>query len=260
MTASPGTGVAADWFVRLPGGEPGGVQVFAFPHAGAGCAAFGECTAELSGVLDVWTANLPGRQARFLEPCRTEIQPLVAELADALPSYRDGRPYGIVGYCAGALLAYLLTAELQRRGAEPPARLVLVSYATPGRVPADPDLHTLPSARFWERISALGGVHERLAAHPDARQVFEPALRGDFTLLAGYRPAADEPVLGAPISVVAGRDDPLLDVAELTRWRDRTAGDFRLHLIRGGHWLLEDEPAGLAAALAEQLAGAARGR
>ncbi|MCF6472389.1 thioesterase [Nonomuraea sp. MG754425] len=246
---------ATDWFLPLSPPVSAPIQVFAFPNAGAGAGSFAACASEAAGRIDLWGANLPGREARFPEPPRTDLGPLVTELADALQRYRNHRrPYGIVGYCAGAVLAYLVAAELSRRAATPPSRLVIVSFLPPHRVQADDDLLRAPSEEFWSRIATLGGLPDEIAAQPDARELFEPTIRADFALLTGRSlPRDDMDPLDIPITVLAGRDDHVFDTGYYAEWKQYSCAEFRLRLVPGDHWLLRGDPHALAKILSQEI-------
>jgi surfactin synthase thioesterase subunit len=245
---------AVDWFVRLPAGGEAPVQMFAFPHVGAGCSAFVDCARRLSGTLDVWSVNLPGRQARFLEPPRTRLDPLVEELADEFLPFLDERPYAVVGYCSGSLLAYLFTRALRERGIRQPDHLVLASFEPPHRVRGDiSQLLSLEGEEFWRQIHVLGGVSDALAANLQARDVIEPAVRADFTLISQYRHCPAKP-LDVPITVVAGQADEILEPQILKEWRSYTTADFSLESLPCGHWLLDEAPDLLATVIRRALA------
>ncbi|MEU5783370.1 thioesterase II family protein [Micromonospora lupini] len=246
MTGVPST-TDLSWFVPLSDPDAGKAHVYALPQVGGGCATFAACADVLAPHTVVWGVNLPGRQARFLEPPRTALMPLVGELADALQTV-DPPPQVLFGYCSGALLAFLIVQELHARAAAPPGRLVVASHPAPDRVPPPTNLHTLPSDQFWAEIISYGGVSDEIAAQADFREIFEPALRGDYALLADYR-AAPAPPLDLPITVVVGAGDPVLREDDLLAWRSFTTGDFALHTLDGDHWLLDTAGAELAALL-----------
>lgn len=240
------------WFVPLDPRPDADVRVFAFPHVGAGCSAFAKCAEQLPPGLELWALNLPGRQARFLEPPKTELLPLVDELAERLrPSL--GSRYALVGFCSGALLAFLVARRLRAAGAPPPERLIVVSQPAPD-LPAWsmlPALHLLPADAFWAKVQAFGGLPDELLAEQGYREVLEPALRADFGLLAQYRYTA-EPPLDLPITVVAGRADhhPL---DELSGWVRQTDDELVLRLLVADHWVPQHAPRGLAAAIGRDL-------
>jgi len=59
-----------------------------------------------------------------------------------------------------------------------------------------------------------------------------------------------EPVaLSCPIHAFGGSDDPLVTESDLHEWRSRTTGAFSVHVLRGGHFYLNDGPQLVAALL-----------
>ncbi|MEV0232185.1 alpha/beta fold hydrolase [Nonomuraea sp. NPDC050786] len=234
MTGPSPRPMVTDWFIPLSDPAGSTAHVFAFPQAGGGCATFTGLADLLAPDVTVWGLNLPGRQARFAEPPRTALEPLLDELASALAWCR--RPV-LLGYCSGALLAFLVARRLRRRALPPPAALVVASYAPPDRATPRTDLHTLPSDAFWQEILSYGGVPSEVAGEPDFREIFEVALRADYALLARYeyRP---EPPLAVPVTAIVGDADRTLPMGVVEGWREHTTGAFRTLTVPGGHWLL----------------------
>jgi medium-chain acyl-[acyl-carrier-protein] hydrolase len=238
------------WFVPLrPDEQPGDVRLVVFPHAGGGPAALTALVPLLPPEIEPWSVNLPGRQARLAEPPRTDLEPLVADLAADLVAVRQ--PYALFGYCSGALLAYLVCRRLHELD-RPPYRLVVGSFAAPDVATLPRRLHLLPSAAFWERLIDYGGVPDELAEQKELWPVLEPALRADFGLFAGYRHCAGPP-FGTPITVIYGAHDTSLNRGALLGWRRQSRHRPVLRELATSHWLVEEAPADLAATLVEEL-------
>jgi medium-chain acyl-[acyl-carrier-protein] hydrolase len=238
MTSPAGERVDSQWFVPLVEDPRRPVAVLALPHAGGGCATFADCAARLSPRAALWGLNLPGRQARFGEPARTDLSGLVADLAGDVRKFAD-RPYVLFGYCSGALLAFLVTRELRAAGSPAPRALVVASYPPPQFARPPADLHHSDSDSFWTRTILSGRFPAALAAEPGFREVFEPALRADFEMLAGFR-YADEPPLETPVVALTGRADETLRPTQLAPWADQTSAEFTLHVLDADHWLLDN--------------------
>ncbi len=52
-----------------------------------------------------------------------------------------------------------------------------------------------------------------------------------------------EPVaLSCPIHAFGGTDDPLVTESDLDEWRSRTSGQSSVHVLRDGHFYLNDGP------------------
>lgn len=205
-------------------------RLYVFPHAGAGPAAVAPL-GDLLPDVEVFALNLPGRQARRYEPPRTDLPGLARDLAAVL---RDlgAEPYALLGICGGALLAHVVAGRCS------PTRLFVGSFAAPDMALIPRRLHLLPSELFWATVLELGGVPAEIAAHEDLRPVFEPALRADLALGAGYRHQSEE--RDVPITVLFGREDDLLGRGALLGWRRATSGPVELIELPGGHWLLDE--------------------
>ncbi|GII02917.1 thioesterase II family protein [Planobispora takensis] len=234
------------WFVQIKEGER---ALVTFPHAGGGPSSLNELAAHFPPEVGLWAVNLPGRQARLAEPPRTDLDGLVDDLARDLAAWRE--PYTLFGYCSGALLAYLVCRRVVELGGAP-ERLVVASFAAPDITPLLRRLPALPSWLFWEQLLDLGGVPPELAEREALWPVLEPALRADFGLLAGYRHRAAPP-LPVPVTVLYGTRDRSLSRGGLLGWRRHSAHRPALRPLDSTHWLAEETPGPLAAAIAQEM-------
>lgn len=231
---------AGDWLVPLVPDLDRPVTLVTLPHVGGGPATFGDCARRLSPEIATWGLNLPGRQARFAEPPVTDLVTVVDAVVAALEQ-RARVPYVLFGYCSGAISAYLAAHAVRDRRLPAPAALVVASFPAPHRFRVTSGLPALPADEFWAEISSYGGIDPVLAAQPDYREIFEPALRADYALLADFR-LPEQPVLDIPVFAFAGRHDRLTSGAELFDWAGYTTSGFRLDLLDTGHWVLDGVP------------------
>jgi surfactin synthase thioesterase subunit len=245
------------WFLPLNQAALHKPRILCFPSAGGGSTMFAELAEIIGPGVQMLGLSLPGRQARFTEPACTDIGTLISSLADAVGG-RPGPPYLLFGYCSGALLAFLLAQALRARAVAQPSGLIVASYAAPDLVKVATYLHALPSDDFWAEILSYGGIPVEIAVQPDMREIFEPALRADYKLLANYR-WEPSPPFEFPIAVARGLRDLANPVESLTAWSRHTRGPFSIHEMSGDHWLLAGCQEDLAAILASQ-AEAAAGR
>ncbi|MGI5239053.1 thioesterase II family protein [Dactylosporangium sp. CA-139066] len=241
------------WYVSLNDDAAAPALLFAFPHAGAGCAQFADLARAVAPHVGLLAANLPGRQARLDESPPDDLQVLTDRLADELAERVDRRPYALFGYCAGAVIAYLVARALRARVHTPPVALVVASHEAPDIARRPYGLAELPSDRLWDALVAAGGIQPEMAADHRLRRVAEPAVRADFALLAAYQHAAAPP-LPHRLVVCAGRDDQVRRGA-LLGWRRQTTMPVELHSVPGGHWVLEQARDEVATVVRDTLAG-----
>ena len=240
-----------EWFIsntRHPGAE---VTIAAFPRAGDGCAAFAKQAKDMPYWLELVTLNLPGRQARFGEPLRTDIHALTVELTE----YWEGRPPPSVffGYCSGALIAYCVACRMQDLGAAMPRRLVVGSYKAPhcasSRSSANLDFNA-----FWEVLLSNNAIPSQISSNSELRKVSETVIRGDLALAAGYR-HKPRPPLPIPITMLIGDKDSWISSDDVAAWREYTTEGFEVRSLPTGHWFMEENPAASIAAIIAEAAG-----
>ena len=220
-------------------------RLFFFPHAGGGPSAGSVLRDLLPPHIEPWVVSLPGRQGRQDEPPATDLDSVVADLAGALAGFED-LPHALFGYCAGALPALLVARESR------PARLFVGSFAAPDVASIPRRLHLLPHDAFWTAVLDQGGIPPQLARHEELRAVFEPVLRQDFALYAGYRHRAAQP-MDVPVTVLVGRDDPHLGRGAVLGWRRQSRYPLDLSELAAGHWLLEAGAGELVATIADRM-------
>lgn len=239
-----------EWFVSTTQHPAASVTVAAFPQAGAGCAAFSQHAKAMPDWLELMTLNLPGRQARFSEPVRTDIEALADELA--LFWANHPKPFLFFGYCSGALIAYRVARQLQERRAMLPRRLVVGSYKAPHLVSSE-SLSDLDSDQLWTTLAANKAIHPALAEHRTLRVFWEPAIRGDMALVEGYRHVPCEP-LPIPITMLSGERDTWITAADAAAWKPYTAQGFAARKLSAAHWFMEEDTAAAAQALIAEAA------
>jgi surfactin synthase thioesterase subunit len=223
----------ADPLICLATQPNAALRLVCFPHSGAGPAVFFRWAEALAPDIEVWSAVLPGRAGRVQESFARQWQPLIAEFADAVTSLSR---YALFGQSLGALIAFEVTRELERRG-RPAAHLVISASAAPDRreafvMPGDDE------ALLSKVGHHFGGIPPRVRAEPELLAYFLPPLRADLELAAAYQYRPGSPV-SAPITAFAGDQDPSVPTDGLAGWRDHTTGGCDVHRLRGGHFCLD---------------------
>src|ERR1051326_2486664 len=70
------------WFIRFSRGETASIRLFCFSYAGGGASTFRSWNEGLPPDVDVWAAQLPGRETRVAEQPLRRMPALVDELYD----------------------------------------------------------------------------------------------------------------------------------------------------------------------------------
>jgi surfactin synthase thioesterase subunit len=215
-------------------------RLVCFPYAGAGASAFRLWAAGLPNTIEVLAAQLPGREGRFREPPARDWKSLVGEAVQGLQPHL-GLPYALFGHSMGAALVLAITREIERRSVQQPRHLFVSGWPAPGR-----EARWTRAARSLQDEDFLGELARRygslngtLLDEPEVRDVVLPTLRADIEVLEGSAQGPQDPV-SCPLTVYGGTADPSTTPEDLQAWQDTTSGPFRIKLIPGGHFFLND--------------------
>ncbi len=236
------------WLVAYPARGRARRRLVCFPFAGGGAAAFRLWAAELPADVEVWAAQLPGRERRHGEAAIADAARVVAELVAALAPRLD-LPYALFGHSMGAVLAYETTRQLAAAGHPLPALLAVSGRRAPHLPATKPPIHDLPDDGFVAAIKAFEGTPQAVIDNAELMELVLPALRADFRLVETYRPGPGPDRLELPVWAVGGEQDGEASAEQVRAWRDVTSGPFECRFLPGGHFFLNTHRAELLAAL-----------
>jgi pyochelin biosynthetic protein PchC len=219
-------------WLPLGAGRPDGeFTLLCFPHAGAHWSGYRDWEDELPGPLAIAPVAYP--RASPTGALAFDNVGALAQAAYGPLTASVDRPIALYGHSLGALVAFELARLMTASGRDPVA-LVVTGRASPG-TKANSTVHDLPSRDFWAEVESWGGVPAAILADPDARTVFEEALRADLRLAETWRPKPG-PLLACPIVAIAGYADPLVAPGALEGWRAETAGPVAIAAAPGDHF------------------------
>lgn len=214
------------------------LRLFCFPYAGGSSATYRTWSDVLPPDIEVQAIQLPGREWRLKEEPFRNVFPLVQELADVLKERFDA-PFAFFGHSLGALISFELTRELRRRGNALPEWLFLSAHRAPHLPKELPDIHDGPDEEFYEGLRRLEGTPDELLENNELMELLLPALRADFAIAETYECPTEEP-LDRPMSVFGGLGDEVTGRDKLQPWAEHTTGDFKLRMVPGGHFFVEE--------------------
>ena len=248
MTMKP---ASTPWFNCQQTGAAPAVRLFCFPYAGGGAAIYRGWGGILPTQVAVHAALLPGRENRMREPAITDLGALVRALAEALETSLD-RPFAFFGHSMGALICFELARNLRERGGPQPVHLFVSARRAPQLTNTQRITHDLPEPEFVEELRRLQGTPSEVLAHPELMQLLSPLLRADFAVTETYAYAPGPP-LNCPISAFGGLQDEETKREELEGWKEQTTERFKLRMMPGNHFFLNDSREPLFRSIAEDL-------
>jgi medium-chain acyl-[acyl-carrier-protein] hydrolase len=231
--------VAGDW-LACPVPAAGAVmRLVAVPHAGGGPSALRPLAECLAPEVEVWVAQLPGRERRFIEPVATSLADIVAHLGEAVAAWTTS-PFALFGHSMGGLVAFETARWLRDQGRPLPGRVLLSALPAAHLARREPPRHRLADAELIAWLRDTGGMPADALADSQLMALLLPIIRTDLQVCETYvhHPAAPLP---CPLTVFAGADDPLVEPADVAAWRDHTTVGCDLRVLAGGHFFYLDE-------------------
>jgi medium-chain acyl-[acyl-carrier-protein] hydrolase len=240
------------WVRPLSAGHRGGVRLFCFPYAGGGTAMFRDWARELPAGISVYAIQLPGREARMLEPPIGELHAVLAELQPQILPYLD-RPFAFFGHSMGAVISWELARSLRAAGQATPVHMfVSGSRALPAAKLWLTGFETLSDAELAQEMRNLNGTPDEILQDAELVALVLPAFRADLSLLARYRYQPGPP-LDCPATVFGGDQDPVVAPGDLGGWSELTTGDVQVRVMSGDHFFLDTWRADLLATITARL-------
>ena len=229
------------WFTSQRPNAGARLRLFCFPYAGGGAAIYRLWPQSLPSEVEACMAQLPGRGTRLREEPFTNLDALVAAIAEAIAPLLD-KPFALFGHSMGAMISFELARRLREQGQPQPSHLFISGRRAPQLPNDDPISYNLPDAELGQELLRLIGTPKEVLEHPELMELMLPLLRADFSVVEtyDYRPGVP---LDCPLTVFGGLRDAEVSREQLEAWREQTTSEFALRMLPGDHFFLNDAQA-----------------
>lgn len=224
------------WFNSLVKRKNPSIRLFCFPYAGGGSVVFREWYNKLPPEIEMYVAQLPGRESRFSEELPNSIDGILHYLKRDIQPYIH-EPFAFFGHSMGALIAYELSRTLMKEQNKQPLRLFVSGKSAPHLKSNRPPLYNLPKNEFIKELTNFNGTPKEIINNEEVMSYFEPKLRRDFEVCDTYK-YINNGLLSCPITIYGGIDDDMVSNNELEAWGDLTKNYYKVHLFKGDHFFI----------------------
>ena len=225
-----------DWYVCFTNNTSATRRLFYFPHAGSGVASFRKWLDQIDTDIDLRIVQAPGRGSRIREPGATRFPPLINELCIHIKDLSD-MPFIFFGHSLGALIAYELARELQRRDARGPEQLMVAASRAPHIPLREAPTHRLCDEDFLIEMKKASTTPLEVLANKKLVQLFLPALKRDAELGETYVYETGDPI-DTPITALHALHDSSTTRADLLAWSEHTRDRFEFFEFDDDHFFI----------------------
>lgn len=218
------------------------MKAILFHHAGGDKYAYRNLQQSLLPEISCITVELPGRGDRFSEPLLYTIDEMLKDLFLQIEGELT-EEYILVGMSMGAVLAFLLTHQLNEKNLPLPSAIFLASRLPFAHYETKDNLLELPSDAFWKFIVAYDARSETIVEHEELREIVEPILKADFIAMQHFdRKFVGLAPLKIPCFIMNGKDDvQLYDAIRIKEWNNYFTDKPEYRLFAGGHFFLYED-------------------
>ncbi|HEV3358458.1 MAG TPA: alpha/beta fold hydrolase [Pseudonocardiaceae bacterium] len=247
------TGVMTNlWFPRVAHRRWPRVRLLCVGGAGTGPAEFAGWSTELPGAVELWPAQLPGRERRIREAPAPCINELADDIAEQMWQFSDpSLPWALFGHSFGSLVVYEVAKRIV--GVLPMCGLIVSSMVVPHRQGERLPVRHSDDDTLLDWVRNAGGTDSALLDDPRFASWLAEDLRVTLRIRQEYSPRRPAP-LPSPILALGGADDPDALPEDLAQWCEYTSKSFAYQQIGSGHFFLRDNLPDVVGTVAAQLA------
>lgn len=102
----------------------------------------------------------------------------------------------------------------------------------------DKDLYLLPDKEFLNEINKYGGTPSAVFENEAIIKIFLPILRADYQMIANYQFTPQESKFVSDITILNGKNDPVVSPSDLVEWHKYTEGHCNICEFNGDHFFI----------------------
>ncbi|MGL4106770.1 thioesterase II family protein [Clostridium sp. LP20] len=222
------------WILKSKTNVEGNYRLFCIPYAGGGASIYRSWQKNFSHDIEICPIQLPGRENRIEEFLINDARLLARRIYGGIKQYLD-KPFSILGYSAGGVLAYELTSIIYRELGKMPDFLFMGATTLDFSFKTK-KVHGLDEKEFIEYIESSGGTEKVILKDREFRNVFFPIIRNDYKMIENY--CCNKDLVPCPIIAIASKEDeevPFTETLKLESYTD----NFNIKYFDGNHFFLK---------------------
>lgn len=188
----------------------------------------------LNSEHDIIPLEMRGRGHRKTDIPYSDFNKIVDEYVDEidmLNQQADFKAYTILGHSAGAIFAYAIVKQLEKKKKLLPKRLIIIGMSPDDY--CENNIEDMNSNEFVEWIAEVGYIPNDILRHKGLASLFTKDIKQDILMIQQYK-------MEVPISIdilsLSGNNEDL--ETEMKKWKNYTTGSFSCLTYLGDHFSL----------------------
>ncbi|OJW52182.1 MAG: hypothetical protein BGO67_10270 [Alphaproteobacteria bacterium 41-28] len=224
-------------FIQLKKVQNSHMRLICFHHAGGSASTFNSWKNAVDPRVEVYSAQLPGRETRLSEPlCNTMEEVQDSLINDFLKL--GNLPCIFFGHSLGGIIAYELAKKLYLLKGILPKHLLIASIRAPHMPLRAPEAHKLNDTNFIREIRKYEALPREIINDKEFKSYFLPIIRSDFRISESYI-NKETFVLDCNITTMVGDHDHSCSLIDLMAWEKYTSKNYNHFVLFGDHFFVK---------------------
>lgn len=227
--------------------------LFFLPHAGGSAKSYSSFKRFLPKDLTVVPMELSGRFTRSSEPLLDTVSDCVSDLIEKHSELLSGE-YALFGHSMGTVLVTELVKQAKEKGLAMPKHVFLS-----GKNPPDEDVHCFENADTAsdDEIVSFFTANSLSSNAPvpdeELMRTLNRVLCTDVRMAERYKASPEDIKFGCDITVIYGKDDPLMQSVDMNSWSRFTDGKCEVYPFGGDHFYYQQHKEEVCGIIKEKL-------
>lgn len=189
--------------------------------------------------IDVIPIDYAGHGKRILEDFYTDFQEMVSDVATKIISQLNGKPFAILGYSMGSLVAYEVYYEISRRTKKLPVHMFFAAHMPPElHVQTEDHSYTSAFRRLEANLSTVeGGV--LVLQDQELLDIVMPRYCKDLMLYSSYEYRTHDERISSNITILFSDEDNKNE--QIYGWSKYSSKFCLYEKLKGNHFFINIE-------------------
>ncbi len=212
------------------------MNIYAFPYAVGTKSIFNEMKDLIIGAKLV-AMEYPGHGTRFNQQLCGSIRELVEDAYDQIKDNLD-KPYFLLGYSMGALVAFELFRLIESYNRRLPERIFLLASDSPEEQNIPYKCTNMNIELQRQILSEFGNTPDEVLENVELLSLISPILESDLNMINDYKNEMHGvKYMKGPVTIIRGTEEKSAQTSKIG-WQKYIACEVEFILVEGDHFFL----------------------